>query len=85
MLAGHPLQYSYSNEPLDITASVCMYVCRVLLKDTSGIPEERLQLLQDSVASYHGVGRGQLTVEIIQAAADIDPRYELLDFRGSLT
>ncbi len=47
---------------------------RVLLKDTAGIPEERLHVLQDSVAGYYQVERHELTTESIQAAATIDPR-----------
>ena len=49
---------------------------RVLLKDTAGIPEERLRMLRDSVAGHYQVEGDQLTMETIQAAANIDPRFK---------
>ncbi len=48
----------------------------MLLKDTAGIPEERLRMLRDSVAGHYQVEGDQLTMETIQAAANIDPRFK---------
>ena len=38
---------------------------RVMLKVTDNIPNDRVQVLQETVASYHGVPSSEITREII--------------------
>jgi len=45
------------------------------LKDTSKVPEERLCVLRDTVAGYYEVDSSNITKEMIQKAADMDPKY----------
>ena len=48
---------------------------RVLLKATDNVPSERVQVIQETVASYHGVPSSEITREMIEEASEVDSRY----------
>ena len=56
---------------------------RVLLKATDNIPSERVQVLQETVASYHGVPSSEITREMIEEASEVDSRYWIQGFSQS--
>ena len=56
---------------------------RVLLKVTDNIPNERVQVLQETVASYRGVPSSEITREMILEASEVDSRYWIQGFGQS--
>ena len=54
---------------------------RVLLKATDNIPNEKVQVLQETVASYHGVPSREITREMIEEASEVDSRYYISLYR----
>ena len=55
----------------------------MLLKVTDNIPNERVQVLQETVASYHGVPSSEITREMIEEASEVDSRYYIQGFSQS--